>query len=215
MEIVTSFGSQAQTVPVSLDSLLRLKQGLLKIRQRPGGKNALGRIKFIFPNKEDVYLHDTPANSLFNRSRRDFSHGCVRVENPEGLANFALKDQKGWGEKEIKEALSSGKSQWVTLKKSIPVLFFYITTFVDQNDHLDFYPDIYGHDQVLMEALKKSIPVLFFYITTFVDQNDHLDFYPDIYGHDQVLMEALKKSQDISDQSLFISENISPETSKN
>ncbi|MGR9037690.1 MAG: L,D-transpeptidase family protein [Gammaproteobacteria bacterium] len=155
MEIVTGFGSQAQTVPLSLDSLLRLKQGALKIRQRPGGKNALGRIKFIFPNKEDVYLHDTPANALFNRSRRDFSHGCVRVENPEGLASFALKDQKGWNEEKINAAFASGKSQWVTLNKSIPVLFFYITTFIDHHENLTFYSDVYGHDRVLAEALKK------------------------------------------------------------
>jgi murein L,D-transpeptidase YcbB/YkuD len=155
MEIVTGFDDQAKTVAVSNNALLQLKLGTLKIRQRPGPKNALGRIKFMFPNKEDVYLHDTPANALFNRSRRDFSHGCVRVENPEDLAYFALKDQKGWGREEIKQAIKADKTKRVILKKSIPVLFFYTTAFVDQNDRLTFYPDIYGHDAVLLEALKK------------------------------------------------------------
>lgn len=155
MEIVTSFGNDAKAVAVSDDSLTLLKQGALKIRQRPGGKNALGRVKFLFPNKEDVYLHDTPAGALFSKSRRDFSHGCVRVENPEGLANFVLKDQPGWSSETIKQAMAGPKTHRVILKKSIPVLFFYTTSFVDQHDNLTFYSDIYGHDAVLMEVLKK------------------------------------------------------------
>lgn len=156
MEIVTGFGTQAKTVEVSYGSLMQLKQGSLKIRQRPGRKNALGRVKFMFPNKEDVYLHDTPANALFSRSRRDFSHGCVRVDNPEGLANFILKDQKGWDKDKITQALKSSKTERVILNKSIPVLFFYITSFVDQDDNLTFFSDIYGHDAVLSSALQKA-----------------------------------------------------------
>lgn len=154
MEMVTGFGKDAIVVAVSDDTLPLLKQNILKIRQRPGKKNALGRVKFMFPNKDDVYLHDTPANSLFSRSRRDFSHGCVRVENPEGLANFALKDQIGWDSEKIKIAMKSGKMQRVQLKHAIPVLFFYTTSFIDENG-LSFYPDIYRHDEVLLEVLKK------------------------------------------------------------
>jgi murein L,D-transpeptidase YcbB/YkuD len=126
----------------------------LRIRQRPGKKNALGRVKFLFPNKDDVYLHDTPSGSLFSRSRRDFSHGCVRVDDPEALAEFALRNQKGWDKAKIKQALASSKLQRVILNKPIPVLFFYTTAFFDQNNELVFYSDIYDHDTVLQEALK-------------------------------------------------------------
>lgn len=149
MEMVSRSG----VVGFSGATVTQLKQGTVRIRQRPGKKNALGRVKFIFPNKEDVYLHDTPSRSLFSRSRRDFSHGCVRVANPEGLAEFALKNQ--WSKETIQKALNTPKNQRVVLKKSIPVLFFYTTAFFDQENKLVFYPDIYGHDAVLLEALKK------------------------------------------------------------
>ncbi len=152
MELVSSEGVSA----FSEASIAQLKQGSLRVRQRPGKKNALGKVKFLFPNKNDVYLHDTPANSLFSRSRRDFSHGCVRVSNPESLAEFALKNQKGWDKATIKQAMYSPKMQRVILKKPIPVLFFYITAFFDQQNNLVFYPDIYDHDTALQEALKKS-----------------------------------------------------------
>ncbi|MDO9105599.1 MAG: L,D-transpeptidase family protein [Methylovulum sp.] len=151
MELVSSAGVSA----FSEASITQLKQGSLRVRQRPGKKNALGKVKFLFPNKNDVYLHDTPANALFSRSRRDFSHGCVRVSNPEGLAEFALKNQKGWDKATIQQAMHAPKMQRVILKKPIPVLFFYITAFFDQQNELIFYPDIYGHDTVLQEALKK------------------------------------------------------------
>ena len=130
-----------------------LKQGTIRIRQRPGKKNALGRVKFMFPNKADVYLHDTPSQALFSKSRRDFSHGCVRVANPDGLAQFALKNQ--WSRETIQQALYTTKNQRVILKKAIPVLFVYTTSFFDPSNNLAFYPDIYGNDAVLLEALKK------------------------------------------------------------
>ncbi|WP_174624289.1 L,D-transpeptidase family protein [Candidatus Methylobacter favarea] len=155
MELVSRFGNEALPVPVTETSIAQLKQGLLKVRQRPGLKNALGRVKFIFPNENDVYLHDTPANSLFSKSRRDFSHGCVRVEDPKKLADFVLKNQEGWTREAVEQAMKTPKTQRVVLKKSIPVLFFYTTSFFDQNNNLVFYPDIYGHDAVLLGALKK------------------------------------------------------------
>lgn len=153
MEVVTAFGNESKAVAFTGSSITGLKQGTLRIRQRPGKKNSLGRVKFIFPNKEDVYLHDTPSQTLFSKSRRDFSHGCVRVANPEGLAEFALKNQ--WSKEEIQQALQTPKTHRVILKKSIPVLFFYVTSFFDQNNNLTFYPDIYGNDAVLLDALKK------------------------------------------------------------
>jgi L,D-transpeptidase YcbB len=156
MELVYNFGNKVKPVAFSESSIEQVKEGVLKIRQRPGKKNPLGQVKFIFPNKDEVYLHGTPANSLFRKSRRDFSHGCVRVEKPELLAEFALNSQGKWTKDYIREAMKSTKTERVILKKSIPVLFFYITSFVDQQDNLVFYPDIYGHDAVLMEALQKK-----------------------------------------------------------
>ena len=152
MELVATFGNETKSVAYTGSTIDGLKQGTLRIRQRPGKKNALGRVKFIFPNKEDVYLHDTPSQALFSKSRRDFSHGCVRVANPEGLAEFALKNQ--WSKDTIQQALNNPKTQRVVLKKSIPVLFFYITSFFDQNNNLVFYPDIYGHDSILLGVLR-------------------------------------------------------------
>ncbi|MDD2660322.1 MAG: L,D-transpeptidase family protein [Methylococcales bacterium] len=154
MELVTTSGNGTQVVGFTASSIAGLRQGTLRIRQRPGKKNALGRVKFIFPNKEDVYLHDTPSQNLFSKTRRDFSHGCVRVENPEGLADFVLKNQ--WSKEAVQQALNTPQTQRVVLKKPIPVLFFYITAFFDQYDNLEFYPDIYGYDATLLDALRKS-----------------------------------------------------------
>ncbi|WKJ89213.1 L,D-transpeptidase family protein [Methylomonas montana] len=133
-----------------------LKSGRVRARQRPGKKNPLGRVKFIFPNKADVYLHDTPSKTAFNRDRRDLSHGCVRVADAEKLAEFVLDGQEGWDLQAIREAMTATKTQRVSLKRSIPVLFFYTTAFVDQDNKPRFYPDIYGHDMLLQKVLNKS-----------------------------------------------------------
>ena len=157
MELISRDGNK----PVNFtgNAFAQLKQGSLGIRQKPGKKNALGRVKFIFPNRADVYLHDTPSTPLFSRSRRDFSHGCVRVADPERLAEFVLKNEAGWDMSAIQKAMTATlptpKTQRVFLKQSIPVLFFYTTAFFDENDKLAFYDDIYAHDNVLLEALKK------------------------------------------------------------
>ena len=155
IELVPNFGNEVKPVPFTGTSIAQLKQGTLKARQRPGDKNALGKVKFIFPNQSDVYLHDTPANALFSKSRRDFSHGCVRVENPQQLAEFILKGQEGWSKETIQAAMQTPKTQRVILKKPIPVLFFYTTSFFDQHDNLVFYQDIYDQDPVLQSALEK------------------------------------------------------------
>lgn len=155
MELVSVFRDAEKPTAFNADTMNLLKEGKLRIRQRPGGKNALGKVKFIFPNKNDVYLHDTPSNSLFSKSRRDLSHGCVRVANPQKLAEFALKNQDGWSPATIQLAMNTPKTQRVILKKPIPVLFFYTTAFFDQYDNLEFFPDIYGHDAVLLNALSK------------------------------------------------------------
>jgi murein L,D-transpeptidase YcbB/YkuD len=127
----------------------------LRARQRPGKKNPLGRVKFVFPNTADVYLHDTPGHAAFNRPRRDLSHGCVRVSEPEQLAQFVLGDQQGWDKETIKQAMSAPKTRHVSLKRAVPVLFYYATTFVDHENQLRFYPDVYGQDEQLKKALDK------------------------------------------------------------
>ena len=159
IELVSHFGNNVQAQAFSYDSIEELRKGNLRARQRPGKKNALGRVKFIFPNESDVYLHDTPANALFNKFRRDFSHGCVRVEDPVRLAEFVLKNQEGWNREAIQNAMTIPKTRRVVLKKSIPVLFFYTTSFFDENNNLTFYPDIYGHDIVLQKALAKPVEI--------------------------------------------------------
>lgn len=133
--------------------VVSLKNGGMRVRQRPGGKNALGRLKFIFPNPDGVYLHDTPSKSLFGRERRDFSHGCVRVKNPSELAQFVFKNQEGFPPELLDSFLQSDQHRQVSLKNTIPVLFFYSTAFYEQGDKLTFYNDIYGHDSALVSAL--------------------------------------------------------------
>jgi murein L,D-transpeptidase YcbB/YkuD len=118
----------------------------LAFRQRPGAQNALGHVKFLFPNDFDVYLHDTPADSLFQRQGRAFSHGCVRVEEPEVLANYVLRGYSEWPNDKIIEAMHSGNEQHVKLKEHIPVHIVYFTAWVDENGGLHFQPDIYGYD---------------------------------------------------------------------
>lgn len=135
--------------------VVSLKNGGMRVRQKPGGKNALGRLKFIFPNPDGVYLHDTPSKSLFGRTRRDFSHGCVRVQNPSALAQFVLKNQEGWSPERIDAMLKSDQHRQVSLKTTIPVLFFYTTAFYEQGDKLTFYNDIYRHDATLLALLTK------------------------------------------------------------
>jgi L,D-transpeptidase YcbB len=118
----------------------------LTFRQRPGANNALGHVKFLFPNNFDVYLHDTPADSLFRRVGRAFSHGCIRVEEPEVLANYVLRDYPEWDDSRIIQAMHSGEEQHVKLKETIPVHITYFTSWVDENGGLHFQPDIYGYD---------------------------------------------------------------------
>jgi murein L,D-transpeptidase YcbB/YkuD len=118
----------------------------LAFRQRPGAKNALGHVKFLFPNPYDVYLHDTPADALFARRGRAFSHGCIRVEEPEALAKWVLKDAPEWTDEKILEAMHSGDEQHVKLEQDIPVHIVYFTAWVDDAGTVSFHPDVYGYD---------------------------------------------------------------------
>lgn len=154
MELVNSFGSNAVRYPVNNETLALLSQGRLKIRQTPGKWNALGSVKFVFPNSHNVYLHDTATPQLFKRTRRDFSHGCIRVENPKALAEFALKSKDGWDQDRISETMRNKVSKHVQLKTPIPVLIFYSTAMA-ANDSVLFFDDIYSLDETLIQALAR------------------------------------------------------------
>lgn len=122
------------------------EDGVPAIRQRPGPKNALGRVKFLFPNSFNIYLHDTPAKSLFEKDKRAYSHGCIRVREPEKLAQYVLRNQPEWTPEKIEDAMNSNEQKFVKVKDPIPVLITYYTAWVDENGQLNFREDIYGHD---------------------------------------------------------------------
>ena len=124
----------------------------------PGPKNSLGLIKFMFPNSYNVYLHGTPATQLFSRSRRDFSHGCIRVENPVILAKWVLRNNPGWTEDRIVAATHGSDNNKVDLTNPIPVLILYTTAVVEPNGEIHFFDDIYDYDSDLREVLAAGYP---------------------------------------------------------
>ena len=135
------------------------EDGLPVIRQRPGPGNALGKVKFLFPNSFNIYLHDTPAKSLFNKDKRAYSHGCIRVREPEKLANYVLRNQPEWTPEKISEAMNSGEEKYVKVKNPIPVVITYYTAWVDEGGRLNFREDIYGHDAKLAQKMFSQSPV--------------------------------------------------------
>jgi len=158
-EIVTRDGQVVAAGRVSDDVLEKLKAGKLAIRQKPGPNNALGLVKFMFPNEYYVYLHSTPSQQLFAQSRRDFSHGCIRVERPTELAAWVLKDNPEWNLERIRSAMQVGKDDFqVNLTKPIPVLILYGTAVVDEQGRVHFFHDLYGHDAALEKVLAKGYP---------------------------------------------------------
>ncbi len=131
-----------------------VSNGLPVIRQRPGPTNALGRVKFIFPNSYSIYFHDTPAKNLFNLNDRAFSHGCIRLGEPERLADYLLRDNPEWTESKIHDImLHGGKNTWVKLKHKIPVYLVYFTAWVTKDGTLNFRDDIYGHDAKMKKMM--------------------------------------------------------------
>jgi murein L,D-transpeptidase YcbB/YkuD len=117
------------------------------VRQKPGNKNALGKVKFLFPNSFDIYLHDTPEKGLFKRNERSLSHGCIRLSDPVKMAYFLLQDSKVWPQQKIDSAMNSGDQQFVNIKNPVPVIITYYTSWVDNNGAVHFADDIYGHDK--------------------------------------------------------------------
>jgi L,D-transpeptidase YcbB len=126
-----------------------------KVRQLPGPSNSLGLVKFIFPNSNNIYMHDSPAKSLFNEENRSFSHGCIRVAKPRDLAISILADDPNWNPEKIDLAMNAGKEQSYTLKKTLPVYIGYFTAWVDQEGLLNFRKDIYSRDDRLADLIRK------------------------------------------------------------
>jgi murein L,D-transpeptidase YcbB/YkuD len=157
-EVVTVKREVVSTGDVDDALLARLRSLELRIRQVPGPKNSLGLIKFAFPNSYDVYMHDTPVTELFTRTRRDFSHGCIRLEKPERLAAWVLRDKPEWTPERIHEAVHGGKTFEVKLDRPIPVLIVYATALVLANGEVHFLEDIYGLDAQLEQILAKGYP---------------------------------------------------------
>jgi murein L,D-transpeptidase YcbB/YkuD len=128
--------------------------GLPVVRQLPGKHNALGRVKFLFPNSYNIYFHDTPDKGLFNRDNRAYSHGCIRLKEPVKLARFVLEDAPEWTDEKIDNAMNSGKQRFVALKHPVPVIITYFTTWLDEGV-LHFAEDVYKHDVAFARKLFK------------------------------------------------------------
>ncbi|RYY39647.1 MAG: hypothetical protein EOO08_10115 [Chitinophagaceae bacterium] len=123
--------------------------GLPRIRQRPGPDNALGRVKFLFPNSFNIYFHDTNAKGIFSKDKRAYSHGCIRLSEPEKMAQYLLRNDPQWDPASIESAMNSGTEKYVRLKNAVPVVITYYTAWVDERGRLNFRDDIYGHDRDL------------------------------------------------------------------
>jgi murein L,D-transpeptidase YcbB/YkuD len=157
--VTTPSGQVVTSGPISDEVLEQLRTGKLFVRQKPGPTNALGLVKLMFPNEYNVYLHSTPSQQLFSQSRRDFSHGCIRVEKPAELAAWALRNNPGWDLARVQAAMQTGKDNvQVNLTQPIPVLILYGTAVVDEDGTVHFFDDIYGHDASLEKALAKGYP---------------------------------------------------------
>jgi L,D-transpeptidase YcbB len=153
MEIVRGNGDFAVVMPNTTENVELVARGTLRLRQRPGPNNSLGLVKFLFPNPYNVYLHSTPAQSLFAESRRDFSHGCVRVSDPVGLAEYVLRDAPEWTREKILAAMNGTQPVTVTLKNHIRVFILYGTAIATEKGNILFFDDIYKHDERLEKAL--------------------------------------------------------------
>lgn len=123
------------------------------IRQKPGPNNSLGLVKFLFPNSHSIYLHDTPSKSLFGESNRAFSHGCIRLAEPQRFAEYLLRNDPDWNKDKIVAAMNAGKEKYVTLKTPIPVFIAYFTAWVDGSGKINFRNDVYGRDSRISEML--------------------------------------------------------------
>jgi L,D-transpeptidase YcbB len=151
-ELTTGSG---RVIPNSERNIARIGTGVM-VRQRSGDDNSLGKVKFLLPNPYDIYLHDTPSRSLFSRTRRDFSHGCVRLGNPMAMARYVLGSQPVWTDSKITEAMNSGVQTFVRVPRPIPVLIVYQTVVAEPDGSVRYFNDVYGHDRSLAEAMDRA-----------------------------------------------------------
>ena len=158
-QVITPEGEVVTEDAVRPDVLEGMKSGRLMVRQKPGPTNSLGLVKIIFPNPENVYLHGTDVPELFSQDVRDFSHGCIRVEDPEDLVAWVLRNNPGWNLERVKAAMDGNKDNYqVNLTTRIPVLIVYGTAAVNEENQIEFFDDIYGHDAQLAKALTAGYP---------------------------------------------------------
>jgi murein L,D-transpeptidase YcbB/YkuD len=160
IKIIKGWGENSEEIdPKTIDwSKVTGSNFNYRLRQEPGIQNPLGRIKFMFPNRFGVYLHDSPSRRLFAKSRRIFSHGCIRIERPVDLAEYLLKGDPNWTRNKIIEAIKGSKEQDVPLPEPINVHILYLTAWVDNEGSLQFREDIYGRDERLDKSLRKEPP---------------------------------------------------------
>jgi murein L,D-transpeptidase YcbB/YkuD len=154
-EMITPLGKVTGDGRVSEGMLSQLSTGKLQLRQKPGPKNTLGLVTFVFPNEYGVYMHDTSARWLFDQARRDLSHGCLRVEKPEDLAEWVLREQ-GWSRDRIDAAMHGTKPVPVKVNRQIQVVIMYATAVVMKNGEVHFFQDIYGEDRLLERELSRG-----------------------------------------------------------
>lgn len=148
-----------RVVPVTDEAMSKVRSGAWRVRQKPGTSNALGLVKFLFPNDNNVYLHDTPQQSAFARARRDFSHGCVRLQDPAALAEWVLRQKKDWDRAKVDAALQGTRDDlYVKLEKPVTVKLVYHTASARPDGRVYFFEDIYGHDATLVAQLTPSTP---------------------------------------------------------
>ncbi|NLD54752.1 MAG: L,D-transpeptidase family protein [Burkholderiaceae bacterium] len=155
MEFVAADGTVSRQVTAA--NLDAVAQGRMRIRQRPGPRNALGKVKLTMPNTMNIYLHDTPSRGLFAQTRRDFSHGCIRVEKVVELATFALSRQAGWDARSIDAALQGSDLRVARVAPAIPVVVFYTTAVAGEDGMIRFLPDLYGFDRKLDAVMPPSV----------------------------------------------------------
>jgi murein L,D-transpeptidase YcbB/YkuD len=138
----------------------QVSQGMVMVREKPGPKNSLGLIKFMFPNQYDIYLHSTPAVALFDRTRRDFSHGCIRVQKPADLAVWVLQGNSGdWDLDKVNDAMNNGPdNKTLGLKTPLPIVIFYLTAIIAEDGQVHFFDDLYGYDTEMQQVFSKGPP---------------------------------------------------------